>query len=78
MILKVPEGELFVEPGFDLCEAPGQFFVRSKYFAQLHEGAHDPDVDGYRAVAFEHGRQHGDTLLCESVGSVATAAALGV
>jgi len=37
--------------------------------------AHDPDIDGDRAVAFEHGRQHGDSLLCESVGSVATAAA---
>ena len=65
------------EPGFELCKSARQFLVRRKHLAQLHEGAHDPDVDGDRAVAFEHGRQHGDSLLCESVGSVATAAALG-
>jgi hypothetical protein len=74
----IVDGELFVEPGFELCESARQFLVRREHLALLHEGAHDPDVDGDRAVAFEHGRQHGDSLLCESVGSVATAAALGV
>ena len=74
----IVDGELFVEPGFELCKSARQFLVGREHLAQLHEGAHDPDVDGDRAVAFEHGRQHGDSLLCESVGSVATAAALGV
>jgi hypothetical protein len=36
-------GELFVEPGFDLIETPGEIFVRGEQFAQLYESAHDVD-----------------------------------
>jgi hypothetical protein len=46
----IVDGELFVEPGFELCEAPGQLLVRSEHLAQLYEGAHHVDAhfDGAR------------------------------
>jgi len=48
----IVDGELFVEPGFELCEATSQFPVRRKHLAQLDEGAHHVDAhfDGARAA----------------------------
>jgi hypothetical protein len=45
-------GELLVEPGFELCEAAGQFPIGSEHLAQLDEGAHyvDGHFDGARAA----------------------------
>ena len=48
----IVDGELFVEPSFELCEAAGQFPVRSEHLTQLDEGAHyiDAHFDGARAA----------------------------
>jgi hypothetical protein len=47
----IVDGELFVEPSFELCEATGQFPVRSEHLSQLDEGAHlDAHFDGARAA----------------------------
>src|ERR1700723_768158 len=48
----IMDGKLFVEPGFELCEAPGQLLVRSEHLAQLDKGAHHADAhfDGARAI----------------------------
>jgi hypothetical protein len=42
--------------------------------AELHEGAHDRNVDFYRPSAAEHTRKHRDALLGEGVRSIAAAA----
>lgn len=47
----VVSGELPVESGFELIEAPGEFAVRSKQLAHPDERPHDLDIDGNRALA---------------------------
>lgn len=37
---------------------------------KAREGAHDLNVDRDRAVAVDHGRQHGNTLFGEGVGQI--------
>jgi hypothetical protein len=48
----IMDGESFVEPSFELCEAAGQFPVRSEHLSELDEGAHHVDAhfDGARAA----------------------------
>jgi hypothetical protein len=60
----------FIEPGFELCEATGQFLVRREHLAQLDEGTHDVDahLDGVRAV--ENGGGHDRAMFGEDVRQV--------
>ena len=66
----IVRGELFVEPGLELRESPSQLFVRAEQLAQLHEGTHDLDVDGDRAIAVEYRGEHCHALLGEGIGQV--------
>ena len=60
---------LFLE-GFDFTS---EIAIRIHKSAELHERAHDCDVDRYSTSAAENARQHSDTLLGERVGRSASA-----
>ena len=44
----------FVEPSFELIEAPREILVRAQEFAQLHEGARDVHAHGDGARGVQH------------------------
>jgi hypothetical protein len=69
--------ESAVEPRFELSYALDEISVLPVDPPQSHESSHDLDVDGYRARAPQHARQHRDALLCEGArcGPTSTAAA---
>jgi hypothetical protein len=46
----IVRGELLIQPCLQLRKAPGEFPVGAEQIAQLHEGAHDLDVDGALAA----------------------------
>ena len=53
--------------GFDFTS---EIAIRIHKSAELHESAHDCDVDRYSTSAAENARQHSDTLLGERVGRI--------
>ena len=64
------DDEFFVEPGFELREATGQFPVRSEHLAKLDEGAHHVDAHFDGASAVENRRGHDCAVFCEDVRQV--------
>jgi hypothetical protein len=67
----VVSGEIPVESGFELIEAPAEFAVRSKQLAHPDERSHDLDVDGNRALAAQSRGKHRNALLGEGSGRLA-------
>ena len=63
--------ELLVVFVFERFDLSGEGAVCVHEPPQLHECAHDGDVDLNRAGAAQDTRKHGDALLSESVGEVA-------
>jgi hypothetical protein len=58
----------FLDAGFELIEAFGEFRVRAQELAQLHKGAHDVDAHLDGAGAVEDGGGHDGAVLGERVG----------
>jgi hypothetical protein len=58
---------------FELAQFVRDVSVAHRHLTQGHERTHDGDVNLHGALTFEHGGEHGDTLLRERVGPVAAA-----
>ena len=54
---------VFLLGGFPVFDFLSQVFVAGQQFAEFDEGADDEDVHLHGAVAPEHGREHGYTVL---------------
>ena len=63
----IVDGELFVEPDFELCKTARQFLVRSEHLTKLDEGAHHIDTHFDRARAVEDRRSHDRAMFGEGV-----------
>ncbi len=58
---------------FQLSELMSQFGVGGQYSAQMHERAHDGDIDQDGALAPEHTRKHGYTLFRKNIRQIPAA-----
>jgi hypothetical protein len=61
-------GELFLDAGFELIEAFGEFLVRAQELAQLYEGANDVDAHLDGPWAIEDSGSHDGAVLGERIG----------
>lgn len=57
---------------FEFLEPPCELLVGSEQLAHARERSHDLDVDRDRALALEHGRQHGNALFGKRMGQILT------
>src|SRR5277367_3145669 len=64
----IVRGELFLDAGFELIEAFGEFLVRAQELAQLYEGANDVDAHLDSPWAIEDSGSHDGAVLGERIG----------
>ena len=72
--LMASNGELLAVAALQRLDPFGEIPVGVHEAPQLHEGAHDGDVDFHRARRAQHAGEHGDALFGEGVGQSADVA----
>src|SRR6266446_10078605 len=72
------DGELLIIFFLERFDLARQVAVAVHQTAELHESAHDCDIDLYGTSAAENARKHGNALLGTSVGQVTPATAPSV
>ena len=66
---------LLALPPFELIQPSRQFLIRGEQPPEPDKGPHNSDVHLDGSLAGEDGREHGNSLLRKSVGTVAPSAA---